>query len=137
MTSETKSGLLAFWQGVRTWAFKYLGGLFMEEKSDGEKVISIGRCMLIAILAWMFSFWSTWMAIMTITPEMLAQAVIAQLPEGSQPNGVDILAAARLVVDALPKAAPPMMQMAFLTACGYVFGTKVQGVVATRLNGGR
>lgn len=135
MTAETKNRFIAFWQGVRNWAFKYIGGLFMEEKEPGKRIISIGRCMLIAILGWMFIFWGTWMGIMTITPEALAQAIVAVLPEGSQVHGVDVLAAAQKVVDALPSSAPPLMDLAFLTACTYVFGTKVNGVISKRLNG--
>lgn len=138
MTTEIKNKLTAFWESLRDWAFKYIGGLFMEEKGEtGKKVISIGRCMLIAILAWMFSFWGTWMGIITITPEALADAMMTHLPEGSQVNGVDILAAAQKVVDALPTSAPPLMETAFLTACGYVFGTKASGIIGKRLNGGR
>jgi len=135
MTAETKSKLLSFWQGVRDWAFKYIGGLFMDEK-DGRKIISIGRCLLIFVVFWMAYFWSTWAAVMTLTPEMIAAAIVAQLPEGSQVSGVDVLAAAQKVVDAIPRSEPPLMALAFTTACLYVFGTKVKNVVDKRLNRG-
>jgi hypothetical protein len=133
MTEETKSKLRIFWEGVRVWCFKYIGGLFMEEK-DGKQVISIGRCLLIAVVGWMFSFWGVWIGALTITPEVLAQALVTQLPEGTEISGVDILAAADKVVDALPSAAPPLMQTAFLTACGYVFGSKASSILDKRLN---
>lgn len=132
MTAETKSKLASLWRGAKAWAFKYIGGLFMENKHGDGKVISIGRCMLIAILAWMFSFWGTWMATMTLTPEALALALMGQLPDGAAVTGVDVLAAAQKVVDAMPSAAPPMMEMAFLTACGYVFGTKIKTAIQQR-----
>lgn len=131
---EARGKLMTFWQNVRDWAFKYIGGLIMDEK-DGKMIISIGRCMLIAVLGWMFTFWGHWVGAMSITPEILATAMVAQLPEGAQVNGVDVLAAAGLVVDALPSSAPPLMQTTFLTACGYVFGTKAKNVLSERLNG--
>jgi len=131
MTVETKGKLRVFWDNVRGWAFKYIGGLFMEEKNgDGKKVISIGRCMLIAVLAWMFVFWGHWVTIITITPEALALLIVANLPEGSTVSGVDVLAASKKVVDALPSSAPPLLGDAFFTAGGYVFGTKAVKVAS-------
>jgi hypothetical protein len=127
------NAFIKFWISVKEWAFKYIGGLFMEEKNgDGKKVISIGRCLLIVVVIAMIRFWETWMGAMTLTPEMLAQAVVEALPENSTATGVDVLAASAKVVEALPTAAPPLLGTAFMTACGYVFGSKVKNAVGKK-----
>ena len=137
MIDEKETGAQRFFKALCHWAYKYVGGLFMEDKGDGKKVVSIGRCLLISIVLWLFWFWSDWSGAMTITADALAAALVSQLPEGAEISGVDILAASTRVVDALPTAAPPMLETAFLTMCGYVFGSKITGAVAKRLNGGR
>ncbi len=131
--SKEPNTFIKFWLSVKEWAFKYIGGLFMEEKNgDGKKIISIGRCLLIAVVIAMVRFWETWIGAMTLTPEMLAQVIVMALPEGNTVSGVDILAAATKVVEALPTAAPPLLQTAFLTACGYVFGSKIKTAVGKK-----
>lgn len=129
----TKSGWVRFWEGFKWWAYKYLGGLFLEEK-DGHRVISIGRCMLIAVLAWMFYFWSSWHAYGVVTAEQLAQVVLDNLPKDMAVDEYHIEFAAKQVIDSMPQASPPLLETAFLTSCGYVFGSKVAGVINRRLN---
>jgi hypothetical protein len=129
----TETKWAQFWIGVRLWAFKYIGGLFMEQK-DGQRVISIGRCMLLSILGWMFYFWANWQFQGSVTPEQVAQIVLDNLPLDTTINEYHIEFAARQIVSAIPQDVPPLLDTAFLTACAYVFGSKVSSVVADRLN---
>jgi len=48
--------LKKFWVWIKTYLFKFLGGLFMEDR-NGAPVISLGRVALIAVLVQMFIFW--------------------------------------------------------------------------------
>lgn len=135
MNAEKQSGWWSCcWAGVREWAYKYIGGLFMEQK-DGRRVISIGRCMLLSILGWMFWYWANWQGQGFVTSEELAQVILDQLPPNAQIAEYHIDFAARQVVDSLPQGIPPLLDTAFLTACAYVFGSKVSMVVGKRLNG--
>jgi hypothetical protein len=131
--TETKTGWAKFWAGLKFWTYKYIGGLCMEEK-DGERVISIGRCMLLATLAWLFWFWSSWHGYGSVTPEQLAQIVLENLPADTRLNEYHVQFAAKEIIEALPRGTPPLLDTVFLTACGYVFGSKVAGVVSRRLN---
>lgn len=127
------SGWAKFWAKFKWWAYKYIGGLFLEVK-DGERVISIGRCMLLAILAWIFYFWSTWHGYGVVTAEQLAQVVLDNLPKDTAISEYHIEFAAKQIVDSMPQSTPPLLETAFLTACAYVFGSKAVGVVNRRLN---
>lgn len=44
------------WLAVKSWTYKYIGGLFMEEKA-GKTVISIGRVSLVAVLIALLWVW--------------------------------------------------------------------------------
>lgn len=44
------------WATLTAWFYRYVGGLFIEIK-DGQKVISIGRVMLICVFLIMAYFW--------------------------------------------------------------------------------
>jgi len=44
------------WKGVRSWAYKYIGGLFMDEK-NGQLTMSLGRVTLLLILFQMMWVW--------------------------------------------------------------------------------
>lgn len=44
------------WLKIKNWFYKYLGGLFLEEK-NGQMVISIGRAMLLCTFLIMSYFW--------------------------------------------------------------------------------
>lgn len=59
MASEKKSfwdRLKAIHAVVAAWCFKYIGGLFMEEK-DGKMVVSLGRVLLLIVFMIMVWFW--------------------------------------------------------------------------------
>lgn len=46
------------WRGVRDWASKYIGGLFMETNSeDGQRRISLGRVLLMITMFHMIWTW--------------------------------------------------------------------------------
>lgn len=45
------------WAVFKLWMYKYIGGLFVEEKKDGQLVISIGRVMLMVVFLTMLYFW--------------------------------------------------------------------------------
>lgn len=135
MTEETRGKLSRFWKATKDWAYKYIGGLFMIEKDGGKKVVSVSRVLLIATMGWLFYFWSDWTAAMTLTPEAIALAINAQLPEGKEIAGVDLLAASQKIIDNLPKTEPPMLKTVFLTLCGYAFGDKIVGIARKKLNG--
>lgn len=45
-----------FWLWVKTYLFKFLGGLFMDDK-NGAQVISLGRILLISVFGTMMWFW--------------------------------------------------------------------------------
>lgn len=133
--SGEKSGWRAFWRGCTWWLYKYVGGLFLEDK-DGHRVISIGRCMLLSILGWMFYYWASWDAYGAVTAEELAQVVLDNLPADTTLDQYHIEFAAAQIVDAMPPTStPPLLETAFLTACAYVFGSKVASVANKRLNG--
>ena len=134
MTEETRNRLAAAWGSFKDWAYRYLGGLFLEEK-DGKRVISFGRCMLLAILGWMFWFWSSWHGYSAVTAAELGQVILNHLPKDRDITQADVGYAAQQVIDALPKSTPPLLETAFLTSCAYVFGSKVAGVANKRLNG--
>lgn len=121
------------WSAMKEWAYKYLGGLFLEDK-HGQRVISIGRCMLLSILGWMFYFWASWQSPGLVTAEDVAQVVLDNLPADKTIDEYHIQFAARQIVDALPQALPPLLETAFLTSCAYVFGSKVSMVVNRKLN---
>lgn len=44
------------WSWIRTYLWKFLGGLFLDEKA-GQQVISLGRVMLIIVFAVMLHCW--------------------------------------------------------------------------------
>lgn len=44
------------WKGFKEWAYKYIGGLFMESK-DGKLTISLGRVSFLGVLSVMGWFW--------------------------------------------------------------------------------
>jgi len=46
-----------FWDSFKLWFYKYIGGLFVEVKKDGQLVISIGRVMLMIVFLIMVYFW--------------------------------------------------------------------------------
>jgi hypothetical protein len=130
MTTYEKSKA---WENFKWWLYKYIGGLFLEEK-EGSRVISIGRCMLLATLAWIFWFWSSWHGYGAITPEELAQVVLDNLPQDAAIETYHVQFAAKEIVEALPQDTPPLLDTVFLTACSYVFGSKVAGIASRRLN---
>lgn len=49
--------LKKFWNTFKLWMYKYIGGLFLEEKKDGQLVVSIGRVMLMVVFLIMVYFW--------------------------------------------------------------------------------
>jgi len=59
MASEKKSfwdRLKAIHAVVAAWCFKYIGGLFMEEKG-GKMTVSLGRVLLLIVFMIMVWFW--------------------------------------------------------------------------------
>lgn len=46
-----------WWAIFKLWFYKYIGGLFVEQKKDGQLVISIGRVMLMVVFLAMLYFW--------------------------------------------------------------------------------
>lgn len=135
MTEETKGKLASIWEAIRVWSYKYIGALFMIDKGDGRKDISLSRVVFMLLMGYMFYFWQTWVSVITITPEAIALAIQAKLPEGSQISGVDILAASQKIVNSIPNSEPPLLKVVFLTMAGAVFGDKVLGIARTKLNG--
>jgi len=51
-----KAWLSRFWEGLKTWCFKYIGGLFMEDKA-GQMVVSLGRVAILLVLLQMMWIW--------------------------------------------------------------------------------
>lgn len=51
-----KAWLNRLWVGLRAWCFKYIGGLFMEEKA-GQMVVSLGRVSILLVLLQMMWVW--------------------------------------------------------------------------------
>lgn len=56
MTEEKKAKLLSFWLGLKAWCYKYIGGLFMEEKG-GKLTVSLGRVAMVLILIMFVWVW--------------------------------------------------------------------------------
>ena len=48
---------MTIWQSIREWTFKYIGGLFMDEK-HGKTVMSLGRSAMVLILVMFVWVWS-------------------------------------------------------------------------------
>jgi hypothetical protein len=67
--------MLKLWNWIKTYLFKFLGGLFMDEKA-GAQVISLGRVMLIIVFAVMLHCWHQDKAEL---PAGLMEAFIAML----------------------------------------------------------
>ena len=44
------------WLWVKNYLWKFVGGLFMDEK-DGTQAVSLGRVLLLAVMVQMFIFW--------------------------------------------------------------------------------
>lgn len=44
------------WSGVRAWCYKYIGGLFMDEKA-GKLTVSLGRVTILLVLFQMMWVW--------------------------------------------------------------------------------
>lgn len=59
MSQTWKDQLSKWWGTVKLWSYKYIGGLFLEDK-EGHKVISVGRCGLIFMVFRINGFWSGW-----------------------------------------------------------------------------
>lgn len=44
------------WNGIRSWCYKYIGGLFMDDKA-GQLTVSLGRVTLLLVLIQMMWVW--------------------------------------------------------------------------------
>jgi hypothetical protein len=47
------------WEQFKAFAYKWIGGLFLEDK-NGVLVVSLGRVSFLVVLGWMLVFWSRW-----------------------------------------------------------------------------
>jgi hypothetical protein len=42
---------------VKNWTYKYIGGMLMEEKKNGDLAISLGRVSFVSVLLVMMWYW--------------------------------------------------------------------------------
>lgn len=57
MGTETTPVKRTFWEGLKHWVWKYIGGLFMDEKAPGKWAMSLGRVAFLAVLGQMMWKW--------------------------------------------------------------------------------
>jgi len=57
MGTETTPVKRTFWEGLKHWVWKYIGGLFMDEKAPGKWAMSLGRVAFMAVLGQMMWKW--------------------------------------------------------------------------------
>lgn len=111
------------WDHVKKFSYKWLGGLILEEKKNGELTVSLGRTLLMATMAGMAGIWWSNFQSVSIDPVEVLKA----LPSAENAEGV-----ATAVVAAMhgtPKALPSGMMEVFYALSAYVFGTKVTGAL--------
>ena len=106
MSQTWKTRLAGWWSYFKLWTYKYIGGLVMEEKKDGQLSVSLGRVSFVAVLMWIMSYWREWAA-------TAAEAV--GVPGESAVAVVTIM--------------PPGMMEVFYALASYNFGTKLAGAV--------
>jgi len=117
---------------LKSWAYKWVGGLVSEDKG-GQQVVSLGRVSFIFVLGWMAWYWVGWWRWHSMDPGQVAEAIVARLTS-SGVTADDLRAASQQVVDAVAKteSEPPLLQTAFLTLTGYVFGSKAVDLLKGR-----
>ena len=125
---------LKVWFGIKKWAYKWVGGLVLEPKKDGELVISLGRTSFLLVLGYLFNFWSKWGATQTVSLEELTKAIEAVGKLQGSPTAIAEAILAAVPVPDLAVLPPGLMQV-FLICAGWVGLTKATEVVKKKYGG--
>jgi hypothetical protein len=121
------------WQSIKAWAYKWIGGLFLEDKG-GAQVISLGRVTFLIVFGWMLTFWTRWYLAAPLDAAALAAATLALLPLDQSLLPTDVANACRDAIASLTasRELPPGILEVFWTLTAYVFGGKVTDALKTK-----
>ncbi len=125
---------LKLWYDIKKWAYKWVGGLVLEPKKDGELVISLGRTSFLMVLGYLFNFWSKWWDTQTVNLEELAKAIeVSGKLRGSPTAIAEAILASVPMPD--PAVLPPGLMEVFMICAGWVGLTKAAKVVKKKYGG--
>ncbi len=115
MSQTWKTRLSSWWSYFKLWTYKYIGGLVMEEKKDGQLSVSLGRVSFVAVLLKIMTYWGDWAA--------TAVGTAGDTVETGE------------MVEAVVSSMPPGMIEVFYVLATYNFGTKISGALKSKWSG--
>lgn len=121
----------SIWSGVKKWAYKWVGGIFLEEKKDGTLAVSLGRVSFVGVLGYMVSIWEKWKPV-RIDPKELVEALKAAGDLSQDTIGQAIVAATHGAPDL--SSMPAGLMEVFYVLAGYILGGKALGALKEKWN---